>query len=345
MPLNKCILDLVLTFCMLPAVLSACDVPVFRYALERWPAAAYHLSAFTGGGLSAEEAGVAESCGELYGGQNVRANLRFEVDTAAADRHKRLALTYRLNRDRRLSIWSGPLTRANARRVVESPARDEIARGLLRGQAAVWVLLECGDRERDRAAAGLLESELKKLEKTLTLPEAVNAAALRELPELRIGFSLVRVSRLDPDEQVLVKILTNMEPDLKDYADQPLAFPVFGRGRALYALAGDGINSQNIYDACAFLVGPCSCEIKDLTPGMDLLIRADWQSALKHSWVNAVDPLPLSGLGAMAGQDAGPAGARRGMSGPLLTMLAAVAAVLAVVVIVSIRIISSGRGK
>ena len=340
---NKQIIWLALTFSLLPVMLRACDVPVFRYALERWPAAAYNLTAFTGGSLSTGEAGAARSCGEFFNGQDLWTNLQFKLDSTAADRQKRLALSYRLTRDRRLDIWSGPLTEANVRRVADSPARDKIARALLGGQSAVWVLLECGDADRDRAAAALLEGELKKLENTLTLPEAVSASTPGDLPELEIGFSMLRVSRLDPDEQVLVNMLSATEPDLGDYADQPMAFPVFGRGRVLYALVGDGIDRENIYEACAFLVGPCACEIKDLTPGMDLLISADWQSALEHSWVNAVDPLPLAGLGALVGRDDG--GDRHGISGPLLAILAAVAAVLAVVAVVSIRIIRSGRSK
>ena len=35
----------------------------------------------------------------------------------------------------------------------------------------------------------------------------------------------------------------------------PLLFPVFGRGRALYALAGAGINEANLTKAAEFLLG------------------------------------------------------------------------------------------
>jgi len=217
---------------------------------------------------------------------------------------------------------------------------------LLDGRLGVWVLLQCGDTNRDRAAEKLLNSELKKLEKTLTLPEAVSTEAVSHLPELEISFSTVTVSRDDPREQVLVQMLSSTEPDLVDYADQPMAFPVFGRGRVLYALVGEGISSVNIQEASAFLAGPCACEIKDLTPGMDLLISADWQSVLEHSWVNAVDPLPLAGLGSMAARDKqADSSQQRSLSTPLLAMLGALAAVLIVVVLVSIRIVRSGRGK
>ncbi len=332
-------------FCSLPAVLPACEVPVFRYALERWPAAPYILTAFTGGSLSSHETQAAERCRELFSTQELTANLSFQADSSETDGANRLTISYQRTRDHLARIWWGPLTELNVSRVAQSPAREEIAGRLLDGEAVVWVLLECGDTERDRNAAILLEQELATLQKTLTLPEAVSADQLRDLPELKINFSLIKVSRDDPEEQVLVRMLTSTEAGLDDYSGQPMAFPVFGRGRVLHALVGQGINAQNIYEASAFLTGPCACEIKDLTPGMDLLISANWQSALEHSWVNAVDPLPLSGLGAIAGRDASSTDSRRGISVPLLAMLAAVAAVLAVVVVVSIRIVRSGKAK
>ena len=37
---------------ILPGVLSACDVPVFRYALERWPTEQYVLTYDTTGGIT-----------------------------------------------------------------------------------------------------------------------------------------------------------------------------------------------------------------------------------------------------------------------------------------------------
>jgi hypothetical protein len=59
-----------------------------------------------------------------------------------------------------------------------------------------------------------------------------------------------------------------------------MAFPVFGRGRVLWALVGAGIAKENIAEAGEFLTGPCSCQVKSLNPGCDLLLAADWESAL-----------------------------------------------------------------
>jgi hypothetical protein len=66
---------------------------------------------------------------------------------------------------------------------------------------------------------------------------------------------------------------------LKDLKD-PMIFPVFGRGRALLPLIGAGITPENIEDSGSFLVGACSCEVKELNPGFDLLLAADWNGLL-----------------------------------------------------------------
>jgi hypothetical protein len=74
-------------------------------------------------------------------------------------------------------------------------------------------------------------------------------------------------------------LLLGSEADLGEYSNEPVIFPVFGRGRALYALIGEGINTDNIRETVAFLVGPCGCEIKMMNPGVDLLMAANWDAA------------------------------------------------------------------
>ncbi len=94
-------------------------------------------------------------------------------------------------------------------------------------------------------------------------------------PPLRIAFSMVRVSRTDPAEAFLVRMLLQSESDLPTL-DEPMAFPVYGRGRVLYALVGAGTNAVNIGGACAFLTGPCLCECKAPSIGAVRLMAADW---------------------------------------------------------------------
>ncbi|MDE2714511.1 MAG: hypothetical protein OSB74_09135, partial [Verrucomicrobiota bacterium] len=76
--------------------------------------------------------------------------------------------------------------------------------------------------------------------------------------------------------------LLNSEDDLKELQHEPMAFPVFGRGRALNALVGKGINADMIDEASAFLSGPCSCQVKRQNPGFDLLTSVNWDQLLEN---------------------------------------------------------------
>ena len=60
-----------------------------------------------------------------------------------------------------------------------------------------------------------------------------------------------------------------------------MVFPIFGRGRVLYALVGKGIRADNLGEAARFLIGSCSCQIKEQNPGVDLILSADWKKLLK----------------------------------------------------------------
>jgi hypothetical protein len=200
------------------------------------------------------------------------------------------------------ALWSGLPTAETAAALLDSPIRREIARRILGGQTAVWVLLESGDAGRDEEAARFLEAELKGLSSRLRLPEPVAGNSTEvaspdiELPDARIEFSLLRLSRHDPAETFLVEMLMKTEPDLESYASEPIVFPVFGRGRALYALVGKGINRDNVEEACATLVAPCSCQTKALNPGTDLLMAVDWEGGVRGSWIPPEEPPPLVGI-------------------------------------------------
>jgi hypothetical protein len=56
--------------------------------------------------------------------------------------------------------------------------------------------------------------------------------------------------------------------------------PVIGRGRAVGALAGDALKADAVADLAEFVTGSCSCEVKELNPGFDLLVSADWEALL-----------------------------------------------------------------
>jgi hypothetical protein len=120
-------------------------------------------------------------------------------------------------------------------------------------------------------------------------------------PDLKIAFSIVPLSRDDPAEAAFREMLLGCEPGLKEETG-PMAFPIFGRGRVLCALVGEGISKLNIEEVCGFVSGPCSCIVKYQNPGVDMLMDVQWDAALmgEESAIPEVKPPPLTGLAKFA---------------------------------------------
>jgi hypothetical protein len=144
--------------------------------------------------------------------------------------------------------------------------RDELARRLAAGAPVVWLLLECGDAARDDAAAAVVRSGVEGPGSGSSADGGGETASGRDAPP-----SMLRVSRTDAREAALAAMLLRSEADL-DGLEGPMAFPVFGHGRVLYALVGSGISRENVDDAHRFLFGSCSCLAKAASRGMDLIM-------------------------------------------------------------------------
>ncbi|MCD6287627.1 MAG: hypothetical protein J7M12_00790, partial [Candidatus Hydrogenedentes bacterium] len=214
-----------------------------------------------------------------------------------------MVLMYPNTYDPKSFVWAGPVNKAAVDMWLGSPMRADIASRLVKGDSAVWVLLESGDKAKDDAAAKLINEQLRVAEKELELPEQIDNSPYANwdspaAQDLKIKFSLVRLDRSDPKEKGLIEMLLNSEADLKDF-DDPIAFPVYGRGRALFALVGPGINEQNIADTCLFLTGACSCQVKELNPGTDLLMNVDWDKAVWAMLTTDIDVPELPGAAEM----------------------------------------------
>jgi hypothetical protein len=182
-------------------------------------------------------------------------------------------------------VWSAPLSSTTVDSILDSPMRQEISEKLGSGDSAVWVMIDSGDKAKDDAAAQLLEKELARLAETMALPKLDDQDiknGLVSVPDdgLRLSFPLLRLKRDNPREQFLIQTLLATEPDLRDLKE-PMVFPIFGRGRVLYVLVGKGIRADNLGHAADFLIGSCSCQIKEQNPGVDLVMSADWQKLLK----------------------------------------------------------------
>jgi hypothetical protein len=287
-------------YVLLEASSSACSVPVFRYALEHWPADPFQVILFHRGTLSGE---LVDGLIALEKKDGLHPNLlvrRVDLDQSPTPELMRLLeqepdakppwiiARFPSSSGIRLPVHSGPATAETLQALTNSVARQDIARRLGEGESAVWLLLESGNKAADDAAEKLLQERLDYLSSVMTLPkldESDIANGLVSVPEedLRLDFSIRRVSRTDPQEKVLVAMLLHSEEGLQELRGEPMVFPIFGRGRALYALVGAGIRSETIEAAAAFLIGKCSCQVKEQNPGVDLLITADWDAASKAS--------------------------------------------------------------
>jgi len=296
----------------------ACDVPVFRWALERWWPDPYQVIVFHRGPLGAEDQATLDRLKASATDAAAPANVAV-ISLDLAEEHNDavdtlwrsqsspvlpwMVVRYPGTRGAEEYLWSSRFSEQAVNAWLYSPIRRELARRLAEGESAVWLLLEIGDPKKDNAAAELIERHTKELEDILYIPSTIVDSPYggwddSGATDLRVEFSLMKVSRNDPKEQMLVHMLEGSEPDLKDF-DEPMAFPVYGRGRALFALVGAGINEQNITDACAFLVAGCSCQIKGFNPGTDLLIAVDWDGAISDAFVKPVELPPLPGIAEM----------------------------------------------
>jgi hypothetical protein len=295
---------------------EACSVPVFRWALERWQADHYELLVFREKSLSEADQAKIQILEQRVTDAKALVNLQVRdidvtqpIDEPYAAIWKKAQggplpmcfLMYPRGAHVSTPVWSGSLSELLLEALLDSPARRELARRILGGQSGVWLLLRSGDRAKDNAAAQLLSEEIDRANKTLRLPDMTGDEILEgpdppDISNLRVEFSLLEVNREDPAERMLVRMLLGTEPDLRGYPDT-MAFPVYGRGRVLYALVGQGIHAGTIIKANAFLVGRCACEIKAENPGTDLLMPVDWQKGIgDNTAVRTVELPPLPGI-------------------------------------------------
>ena len=288
---------------------QACTIPMYRYALERWDTDFYRVVFFYENELPK---GISETLNPLvnasvaiYGEvptdvnvepQDVKANMSLRFVDLANDpdpqmlelwqtqNHPELPwVVIRFPRSAGLQhvLWRGPLDALKTDTLVESPARSEIVQHLLQGQTAVWALLETGDKEKDERALQQLTKGLERAQVELKLPELDEQdeeewlSGKDKIP-LKIDFHIVQVARSNAQEIPLITMLIKSYPEMMKQLREPMAFPIFGRGRTLMGLAGDDISKTAIMNMCRFLVDSCQCQVKEENPGVDLLLTADW---------------------------------------------------------------------
>ena len=286
---------------------SACEVPVFRYALERWEADRYEAVVLHKGPLD-------ESLREritVLNGADTSANLDVtlvDVDESLEPELAELWSTFRdenavsgvwlMIRGPRLAevrnvVWSGRLDAYDPQQIIASPAREELISRLLSGDSAVWLVVA---GENDAAAddvCELLSAELERLGDELPLPEGIGqpgSEVYSPIP-LTLRFSVLRVNAADPREKWLVESLRQTAGVTAD--DGPLVVPVFGRGRALEFIPAPDVNATVAKDLSTYLSGACSCQVKEQNPGVDLLLAVDWDKQLFEEEYTPSSDAPL----------------------------------------------------
>ena len=288
-----------------------CAIPVFRYALERWAPDAYEAVIIHRGPLADDDpassllkAEEAEFLNLRISTMDLETSAENEVTSllggAVPETLPALAIWYPLQKGRAAPFWTGEFTPAAVKALIQSPKRLQLAQRLTDGQTAVWVVVESGNAAKDKATMQILDQQLATATKEFKEMTTELAEEL-ETPGLSYEFSTLTISRSDPKEQMLLEMLLKSESDLGDYADEAIVFPVFGRGRTLYALASEGINADTIRETIAFITGPCGCELKMLNPGVDLLMAVNWDAAAMQFYQEfyemAEEPLPeLTGV-------------------------------------------------
>jgi hypothetical protein len=271
---------------------NACSIPVFRYALELWKPSSYEFVIYHRGALSDTDRKAIRQVEDIVRTANAEVT---DVDLDG-DREPRLkALWKRHGGDAKLPhilvrfpesdsatalAWSGPLDPAKIRPLIDSPLRQQIVSGFFRGESAMFVMLESGDEKADADAEKLLTAERAKLEKTIAIPPVTKEGpqVRSELP-VRIGFGFLKVSRKNAGEAAFIDMLLRCEEGL-DKARGPIVFTFFGRGRVLSALHGKDLNAKELEEIGQFICGACSCQVKELNPGVDLLFAANWDAFL-----------------------------------------------------------------
>ncbi len=289
---------------------SACNVPVFRYALERWHNDLYHVVVFHNADLSADDKQRVDAIGQRSSTEGGTANLEVTtVDlteplppglealrkTIPEDAPLPFVLLQaRMGREKTVTVWEGPLAETNLDSLTHSRDRQEIVDRLLKGHSAVWVVLPGQDELATHNTVNLIETELNRLQDELPLPEGIGqqgSEVYSEVP-LTLRFSVLVLKPGPEADALLPGIFRRVEPAAAAEG-QPLVAPVFGRGRAVDVIPGDKVDEATVEDLSRFISGACSCQVKEQNPGFDLLMSVPWNSRLFASTVQPPVDQPL----------------------------------------------------
>lgn len=290
--------SVVFAFCFATAA-CACNIPVFRYALERWKPDLCEVIVFHDIDLSASQNSLLVELQNAANSSARQANLEIIRSRVGQDPNRQNAdlwlslkaipnvvLPYVVVRtsvsDKKyVNGWHGSFDQFRSQQLLDSPARRELSRRLLTGDSVVWLMLKSSDPSRNSAAMKLLTEELAKLSKSMQFPDGLGlpgSELFAEIP-LLMKFTVLEINPEDRDEQFLVSLFRGFQPKAAA-GGEPLLIPVFGRGRALEVIPADQLDAGTINDLTRYLCGACSCQVKERNPGFDLLLSTQWEREL-----------------------------------------------------------------
>ncbi|MEN9360682.1 MAG: hypothetical protein RL095_2217 [Verrucomicrobiota bacterium] len=276
----------------------ACEVPVFRYALERWSAHVWTLKVSHQGDLKPEEQAMIARI-KAKSGPNCNVQVEVLPSSEASSEGASLNL---FNPEGR-PVWNGFADVASADKILASPVRKKLVASLLGGESVVWLLVRSGKAQEDAAALAALKKAADEAMQKQSLSKSVVAFGkidstteldnhLRSAIPLKLSYSIIEIDRQDPQEEILLAMLGG------DAAPAgPWAAPVFGRGRALPPLPAERFSDGAVENTIGYVCGKCSCTVQSQNPGEDLLLEAEWASHVSAAPVVIEKALPpLSGL-------------------------------------------------
>jgi len=278
---------------MLSGTGSACDTPVYRYAMYRWQPAPYELYCFSDGELdaasqlvlSAVERAGAPACANLMSflvnvqDEKALAGLPADIQEAWIRQSPKQTPWFLLSSPVGVHMLAGAMTENDVPALVDSPARRAIGQLLEEGKAGVYVLVTNDDPTATEAAEkeirGVIDDVKAGVIEIYSGP--MTSAEDSESPHAAVEFDMVKLARDDAHERWLLDCLLNLAPDLHDNPE-PMAFLVYGRGRAIFSSLGKGIHRDNLTMDVEFITGACSCTVKEQNPGVDLLMSYNWDA-------------------------------------------------------------------
>lgn len=281
----------------------ACDVPVFRYALERWSADPYGCLIIEDHPLNDEETEVLEelkkwSIGDerqinLWIGKMSREDMKGSGFGTISEQFPKgeknqMVLVYPQVAGISKAIWAGPINQTSAQILWNSPERKDIVTELSSGTSAVFYYLESGNAEKDQEIQTFLKSSFEILQNGFSLPQTVISRTSSEIPDdpsnrlrtdvpFKLEFKLKSLP-LKTQDPILRNMLHGLEEGLP--ADAPMVFAIFGRGRTIGPITGENLNKEVLLQLASYLCGRCSCQVKAQNPGIDILLNQNWDKIL-----------------------------------------------------------------